>query len=165
MPTLVQVIFYFHSFSQPLASSTILTTCKIKLHFFPILLICPIYTTSLYFTMARGKLPPIFSPNTLKSMIEYTLISNILVWNDNKTLGMSKRWHSVTPLPAFARNHNMGNIMEKNNWQNKWMGGLAMGKCKNGQRKFCITKTNCKHFEGGYGRLPLGNVYTCHGFF
>jgi hypothetical protein len=28
--------------------------------------------------MARGKLPPIFTPNTLKSMIEYTLISSIL---------------------------------------------------------------------------------------
>ncbi len=23
---------------------------------------------------------------------------------------------------------------------------------------------NCKHFEGGYGRLPLGDVYTHHGF-
>jgi hypothetical protein len=28
--------------------------------------------------MARGKLPPIFTPNTSESMIEYTLISNIL---------------------------------------------------------------------------------------
>jgi len=28
--------------------------------------------------MARGKLPPIFTPNTLESMIEYTLISNLL---------------------------------------------------------------------------------------
>ncbi len=39
-----------------------------------------------------------------------------------------------------------------------------MGKCENRQRKFCITKTNCKHSKGGYGGLPLGNVYTCHGF-
>jgi hypothetical protein len=31
-----------------------------------------------YFTMARGKLTPIFTPNTLESMIEYTLISSIL---------------------------------------------------------------------------------------
>jgi hypothetical protein len=23
---------------------------------------------------------------------------------------------------------------------------------------------NRKHFEGGYGKLPLGNVYTRHGF-
>jgi hypothetical protein len=37
-----------------------------------------IYTTSLYFTMARGKLPPISTPNTLESMITYTLISSIL---------------------------------------------------------------------------------------
>jgi hypothetical protein len=28
--------------------------------------------------MARKKLPPIFTPNTLESMIEYTLISSIL---------------------------------------------------------------------------------------
>jgi len=74
----LQVIFYFHSFFQPLVSNTILATCKIKLHFFPILLICPIYTTSFYFIMTNGKLLPIFTPNTLESMIEYTLISSIL---------------------------------------------------------------------------------------
>jgi hypothetical protein len=28
--------------------------------------------------MARGKLPPIFTPNTLESMIEYTLILRIM---------------------------------------------------------------------------------------
>jgi hypothetical protein len=28
--------------------------------------------------MARGKLTPIFTPNTLESMIEYTLISSLL---------------------------------------------------------------------------------------
>jgi len=28
--------------------------------------------------MAKGKLPPIFTPNTLESMIEYTIISGIL---------------------------------------------------------------------------------------
>jgi hypothetical protein len=28
--------------------------------------------------MAKGKLPPIFTLNTLESMIKYTLISNIL---------------------------------------------------------------------------------------
>ncbi len=44
------------------------------------------------------------------------------------------------------------------------MGGLVMGKCKDKQRKFCTTKTNCKHSKGRYGKLPLGDVYTCHGF-
>jgi hypothetical protein len=39
-----------------------------------------------------------------------------------------------------------------------------MGKCKDRQKKSCITKTNCKYSEGGYGRLQLGDVYTCHGF-
>jgi hypothetical protein len=89
------------------------------------------------------------------------------MWDDNKTLGMSKRWHSVTLPPAFVgnQNMNMGNKMEKRNWQNRWMGGMAMGKCKNRQIKSCITKTNYKHSKGGYGWLPLGNVYTCHGFF
>jgi hypothetical protein len=28
--------------------------------------------------MVKGKLPPIFTPNTLESVIEYTLISSIL---------------------------------------------------------------------------------------
>jgi hypothetical protein len=36
------------------------------------------YTTNLYFTMAKGKVSPIFTPNTLESMIEYTLILSIL---------------------------------------------------------------------------------------
>jgi len=45
------------------------------------------------------------------------------------------------------------------------MGGIAMGECKNKQRKSCIIQTNCKHFRRGYGRLQLNNVYTCHGFF
>ncbi len=34
----------------------------------------------------------------------------------------------------------------------------------NVQRKSSIAQTNYKHFEGGYGRLPFGDVYTCHGF-
>ncbi len=84
--------------------------------------------------------------------------------NDNKTLGISKKWHSSTPPPTFAGNQNMKNIMEKGNWQNICMGGVVMGKCKDKQKKSCITKTNCKHSEKGYGRLQLGDVYTCHGF-
>jgi hypothetical protein len=43
------------------------------------------------------------------------------------------------------------------------MGGMAMGKCKNQQIKSCIVETNYKNFQGGYGRLQLGNVYTCLG--
>jgi hypothetical protein len=58
----------------------------------------------------------------------------------------------------------MGIKMEKTNWQNKWMGGMAMGECEDWQRKFYIVQINCKHYEGGYGILPLGDVYTCHGF-
>jgi hypothetical protein len=44
------------------------------------------------------------------------------------------------------------------------MGNKVMGKCEDCQRKSYIVQTNCKHFEGGYGRLPMGDVYTCHGF-
>ncbi len=57
----------------------------------------------------------------------------------------------------------MGHIMEKENWQNNWMGNMVMGECKNWQRKSCIAQRYCKHTKGGYGRLPLGDVYTCHG--
>ncbi len=55
--------------------------------------------------------------------------------------------------------------MGKTNWQNKWMGGMAMDDYKDWQIKSYIAQTNCKHYKGGYGRLPLGDVYTCHGFF
>ncbi len=59
----------------------------------------------------------------------------------------------------------MGNKMENINWQNKWMGNLAMGECQDKQRKTCNIETNYKHSKGRYRKLPLGNVYTCHGFF
>ncbi len=59
----------------------------------------------------------------------------------------------LVPFGAFARNQNMGNRMEEGNWQNKWMGGMAMGECQDRQRKFCIIQTNCKHFQAWYGRL------------
>lgn len=55
--------------------------------------------------------------------------------------------------------------MEKSNWENSWVGDLVMGECKDRQRKSCNAETNCKHSEWGYGRLSLGNVYTCQGFF
>ncbi len=44
------------------------------------------------------------------------------------------------------------------------MGNMAMGKCKDWQKNFYIVQTNFEDYKGGYGRLPLGNVYTCHGF-
>ncbi len=34
------------------------------------------------------------------------------MWDDNKTLGIFKRCHSIIPLPTFAGNQNMGNKME-----------------------------------------------------
>jgi hypothetical protein len=32
-------------------------------------------------------------------------------------------------------------------------------------KKFYNIETNCKHSKGRCGRLPFGDVYTCHGFF
>ncbi len=55
--------------------------------------------------------------------------------------------------------------MEGNNWQNSGMGGMAMGKCEDWQREFFYNETKCKHFQGWYGGLQFGNVYTCNGFF
>jgi hypothetical protein len=118
--------------------------------------------------MARRKFSPIFTLNTLESMIEYTINLKHTwenMWDDTKTLGMSKRWQLFTPPPTIVRNKNMGKRTEKNNWQNRWMGDLVMGKCKDRQRKSCNIETNCKHSKGGYGILPLGDVYTRHGFF
>jgi hypothetical protein len=46
----------------------------------------------------------------------------------------------------------MEKIMEKGNLQNKLISDMAMGKCKNRQRKSYIAQTYCKYFQGGYGR-------------
>ncbi len=43
------------------------------------------------------------------------------------------------------------------------MGDMAMGECENWQRKSFIAQRNYKHSKGGYGKLPPGDVYTCHG--
>jgi hypothetical protein len=40
---------------------------------------------------------------------------------------------------------------------------MVMGECKNWQRKYCIAQRNYKHTKGRCGKLPLGNVYKCHG--
>jgi hypothetical protein len=45
------------------------------------------------------------------------------------------------------------------------MGSLAMGKCENKQINNYNIEINYKHSKGEYAKLPLGDVYTCHGFF
>jgi hypothetical protein len=50
------------------------------------------------------------------------------------------------------------------NKTNEWVAWRWMN-VKIDKKKSCNVKRNCKHFKGGYGRLPLGDVYTCHGFF
>jgi hypothetical protein len=44
------------------------------------------------------------------------------------------------------------------------MGVMVMCKCEDKQRKSHIAQIDYKHFQGIYGRLQLGDVYTCHGF-
>jgi hypothetical protein len=41
---------------------------------------------------------------------------------------------------------------------------MVTGECVNWQRKSYIAQKFCKHSKGGYGILPLGNIYTCHEF-
>jgi hypothetical protein len=44
------------------------------------------------------------------------------------------------------------------------MADMVMGERENWQRKSYIVQKNYKHSKGGYGILPLGNIYTCHEF-
>ncbi len=39
----------------------------------------------------------------------------------------------------------------------------AIGKCEHGQRESFYNETKCEHFQGWYGGLQFGNVYTCNG--
>jgi hypothetical protein len=41
------------------------------------------------------------------------------MWNDKKIVGISKKWHLINPTLTFTKNKNMGNRMEKGNWQNR----------------------------------------------
>jgi hypothetical protein len=82
-------------------------------------------------------------------------------WQKNNEI--SKRWKLTSPPLAFAKNQNMGDKIEKGNWQNEWMGDMTMGKCQDWHKNSYIVEMNYKHFQGRHGRLQLGNVYTCHG--
>jgi hypothetical protein len=68
--------------------------------------------------MARGRFPLIFTPNTLESMIEYTLISSI---HDKICEMTTKPWEcqrddiQSLPLQHLLEIQNMGKRMEKNN--------------------------------------------------
>jgi hypothetical protein len=62
----------------------------------------------------------------------------------------------------LLENQNIGNKMEKNNWQNSGMDNMVMGKCEGGQIESFYNETNCEHFQGWYGGLQFGTVYTCN---
>jgi hypothetical protein len=86
-------------------------------------------------------------------MIEYMLISSILhkICEIKKNPRNIQNWHLANRPLTFIKNQNM--IMEKGDWQNKWMGNMVMGECKDKQIIFFIVETNYKHFKGLYGRL------------
>ncbi len=106
--------FYFiHSFNLLCLTPFLLLTESICI-FLPILLICPIYTTSLYFIMARGKLPPMLTPNTWESMIEYTLISSILDRICEKTTKPLEYLRNDTQLLPFQH------LLEIITWGIEW---------------------------------------------
>ncbi len=70
--------FLFLFFLNLLHLAPFLLLAESNCIYFLLLLICLIYKTIFYFTMVKQKLTPIFTPNILESMIEYTLISSIL---------------------------------------------------------------------------------------
>jgi hypothetical protein len=39
------------------------------------------------------------------------------MWDDKKNNKISKKWKSTSPPLAFAKNQNMGDKIEKGNWQ------------------------------------------------
>jgi hypothetical protein len=82
------------------------------------------------------------------------------MWNDNKPLEYPKDPTLIDPRKNLLEIKIWGIDWKRKFWQNIWMGNMAMGECKNWQRKSCIAQRNCKHIEGGYGRLPLGK-HTC----
>jgi hypothetical protein len=43
------------------------------------------------------------------------------------------------------------------------MGGMTRGKCKDRQNKISHIQKIYKNFQGGYGRLKFGYVYTSNG--
>ncbi len=55
--------------------------------------------------------------------------------------------------------------MEKSNWQNNGMGGMAMRKCEDWQKESFYNEIKRKHFQGWYGGLQFSNVYTTMVFF
>jgi len=68
--------------------------------------------------MARGKLPPIFTPNTLESMIKYTLISSIL---DRICEMTTKPWEYLRDdIQLLPLQH----LLEMKTWGTKWKGTI-----------------------------------------
>ncbi len=64
--------------------------------------------------MARGKFPSIFTPNTLESMIEYTLILSIL----NRICEMmTKPWECPKDDTRLLR---LQHLLEIRTWGTKW---------------------------------------------
>jgi hypothetical protein len=118
--------------------------------------------------MARGRFPPIFTPNTLELMIEYTLISSVVNRICEMTTKPCEYPRDDTHLPHLQ--HLLGFRTWGITWKktidkiDEWV-TWRWANAKIDKKKSYIIETKYKHSKGGYGRLPLANFYTCHGFF
>jgi hypothetical protein len=50
------------------------------------------------------------------------------MWDDNKTLGISKRWHSVIPPPTFVGIEWKKTIDKTNEWATWWWANVKINK-------------------------------------
>jgi len=98
---------FFCSLSHPVVFNTTLITCIIKLHFSSFTTNLPnLYNKPLFY---NGKKEVAINFHTEHIGINDWIYINLKhigenMWNDNKTLGISKRWHLVTPFLAFVGN-------------------------------------------------------------
>jgi hypothetical protein len=114
--------------------------------------------------MAKRKFTRMITPNTLETMIEYTLISNIL----DRICKMTTKPLECPRDPA--RLNPLKNLLKIRTWGTKWRRQIdktiewVAWQWVNVKINKESLALNCKHSKGGYGRLPLGDVYTHHGF-
>jgi hypothetical protein len=105
-----------------LASKIILATWRKNLHSPPILTSSIFFMATIhlqllhvYCIMARQKFIGMFPPNTLKIMIEYTLISSILNRICKMTTKPLQYWRDLTLLDPLK------NLLEIITWGTKWI--------------------------------------------
>jgi hypothetical protein len=116
--------------------------------------------------MAKRKFIRMVTPNISKTMIEYTLILSIL----NRICKMTTKPLEYPRDPTLLEP--LKNSLEIKTWGIEWKlffdkttewATWQWANVKINKESFTLFKKKIKHTKGGYGRLPLSNVYTCHG--